>query len=210
MKVSTVVDGSLIINCEHFSCGKEDNVHLELPNFTELTYLFFVVIILIASFDITRISVNTDNIIFAAYCVFWGSAIIYAIFIKTLTIKISDSYRIDLESCLSAYPPYSLYQKVRMIRDKNEIAIIDEIEMFRDIEVQMSTYSDDDSTEFSVSAKTIYKVVITFRSGESSIIESNLLDVTSCEKNQIAFRELMVETQATVEQIKSFLSASKN
>jgi L-ribulose-5-phosphate 3-epimerase UlaE len=208
MKVSTAIDGSLIVRCQHFSCGAEDTAILKKSTFTELIYLFFIAIIFIASFDFTKISVNTDNIIFAVYCVAWGSAIIYAIFFKTLTIKVLDSYQIDLKNCLSAHPPYPLYQKIRMIRDKNEIAIVDGIEMVRDVEVQMSTYSDDDDTEFPASAKTVYKVVITFKSRESSIIESNFLDVASCEDNQIAFRKLMVETQATVEQINSFIAAS--
>ena len=98
-----------------------------------------------------------------------------------------------------------------MIRYRNEICTIDEIEIIRDIEVKMSNYSDDDvNNEFPASAKTIYKVIVKFRSGESSIIESNSLDVASCEENQIAFRQLIAETQAAVEKIKIFITVSKN
>jgi hypothetical protein len=98
-----------------------------------------------------------------------------------------------------------------MTPDENIVEVIDsiDIEGTNNISVSVSSYYDDDIKGFPVSVETAYKVIIKFKSGEFSTIESNTLGVGSCNDNQIAFRELMIETQAAVEKIKSFLVSSK-
>ena len=98
-----------------------------------------------------------------------------------------------------------------MTPDENLIEVIDsiDIEGANNISARVSSYYDDDVKGFPVSVETAYKVIIKFKSGEFSTIESNTLGVGSCNDNQIEFRELMTETQSAVEKIKTFLVSSK-
>jgi hypothetical protein len=224
MKVSTAVDGSLIVECESFEGGKEKSfIRIPAVTPTEWGYLFSLILIsYLAGFNpvVTLMSVITNLIadwqthqfgsMILLFClILIGANLCYALFLKTVTRKITNSYRIDRNGAWSSYFPASFYRTPRIISEQN---IIDEIDLTEDAEAYLTppAYEDRNTSPPHVQISTNYQVVIRFSSGESIKIESNGLAVWYCDEDQVQFRELIAETKIVVEQIKSFLAASKH
>jgi hypothetical protein len=224
MKVSSSDDDTLIIQCERFEAGKEP-FSLPVPTSIELVYLFFLMIIFyfsgfnllkfLTELQLTTILYGKNHHLETIVCGFTFTLLIIEfgnnIFFKRVFIRKEKTYRIDRKSCVLPHPGYNYHQNM-MTPDKNIVETIDsiDIEGTDNVSIRVSDYYDSDINGFPSWAEITYKVVIKFKSGESSTIESNSVGLGSCNDNQIAFRELMTETQAAVAKIKSFLAASKN
>lgn len=221
MKVS-LSDNYIIIHRERFDAGKEP-FHL-VPKFTELAYLSsFLIMICLSGFNWLNLLSEVQSAIITygdkhhlemiVYSVTFTILIIGFIddlFFRKVSIRVEYIYRIDRNHCVLPHPSYNYHQDM-IIPDENTVDVIDSIDIYgvNNISTRISSYYDDDIKGFPVSVETTYKVIIKFRSGESSTIESNSLCVGSCHENQIAFRELMAEAQSSVEKIKLFLLSSK-
>jgi hypothetical protein len=220
MKVSMVTNNTLTIRCENFEGGKEP-VSLPKPTLTELIYLFFIVLaIYFSRFNLfntlTSIGESIMNyqerhlfgsIAFGLFFVIVMINILQYLFFKKIALRVLHTYKINRDRCILPRPPYNYHKDMPKI-DSDFVDFIDEIDMNDDVEVR-TTYDTESGCESSC-AFTIYKVIIKFRSGESSTIESNSLSVSSCDENQIAFRELIAKTNTAVGQIKSFLKVSEH
>jgi hypothetical protein len=223
MKVSMSDDDTIVIQCERFEAGKEDFSWL-IPQSIEIVYLFlFLIIFYFSSFNLLDFLLEIQSVIVSYGKNHNLEIIIYGItftllitesinntFFKRVSITKEKTYLIDRNHCILPRPSYNYHQNM-ITPDENIIEVIDsiDIEGANNISARVSSYYDDDVKGFPVSFETAYKVIIKFKSGEFSTIESNTLGVGSCNDNQIAFRELMIETQAAVEKIKSFLVSSK-
>jgi hypothetical protein len=224
MKVSTAVDGSLIVECESFEGGKEKSC-IRMPEVTrtEWGYLFFLILVgYFAGFNpLMALMSGIENlaadwqthqfvsIILSFALVIIGANLYYALFLKTFTLRVTNSYRIDRNGSWSPYLPPNFYRTPRIISDEH---IINEIDLTEDAKASLISpaYEDRLTSPPHVQILTYYQVVIRFSSGESTKIESNGLAVWNCDEDQAAFRGLIAETKTAVEQIKSFLAASKN
>jgi hypothetical protein len=223
MKISSSDDDAIVIQCERFEAGKEPFL-LPVPTLIEIVYLFsFLVIIYFSNFNwlkflseiISTIIVYGENhhieiIIYGFTIMISTIGGVSNLFFKKVFVRVENVYKINRSRCILPRPSYNYHQDM-IIPDKNFVDVINSIniEGTNNISVRVSSYYDDDIKGFPVSVETAYKVIVKFKSGESSIIESNTLGVGSCDDNQIAFRELMTETQSAVEKIKNFLAASK-
>jgi hypothetical protein len=224
MKVYSADDGTLIIQCERFESGKEP-FSLLIPTRIELIYLFIILTIFCFSgFDVLRSLSEVQSVIISYGDSHRLEIIVYSftfilittesinnIFFRKVFIRKEEIYRVDRSCGILPRPSYNYHQNM-ITPDESFVDVIDsiDIEGANNISVRVSSYYDDDIKGFPVSVETAYKVIFKFKSGEFSTIESNTLGVGSCNDNQIAFRELMTETQAAVGKIKSFLAASKN
>lgn len=132
MKVSTAVDGSLIVECESFESEKaKSSVLMPEVTRTEWGYLLFLILIsYLAGFNplailmdvITNLEVDWKTHQFGSIILFLcliilGVGIYYDLFLKTVTRKITNSYRIDRNGSWSPYlPPIKSF-----LAAKNEI-----------------------------------------------------------------------------------------
>lgn len=223
MKVSPSDDDTLIIQCERFEAGKEP-FSLLIPTRTEFVYLFILLItVYFSGFDVldflsevySEIILYGEShrlavIVYSFTFILVTTGAIYDIFFRKFFIRKEKIYRIDRSSGILPRPSYNYHQNM-IIPEEDFVDVIDsiDIEGASNISVRVSSYYDDDIKGFPVSVETAYKVIIKFKSGESSTIESNSIGVGGCNDNQVAFRELMTETQAAVTTIKSFLAAPK-
>jgi hypothetical protein len=222
MKVSSSDNDTIIIQCERFEPGKEHS-SWPVPTLIELVYLCsFLIMICLSGFNWLNLLFEIQSAIIAygdkhhleiiVYGVTFTILIIGRIddlFFRKISIRAENIYRIDRNCCILPCPSYNYHQDM-IIPDENTVDVIDSIDIYgvNNISTRISSYYNDDIKGFPVSVETAYKVIIKFKSGESSTIESNSLSVGSCDENQIALREIMVETQISVEKIKSFLVSS--
>ena len=222
MKISSSDDDAIVIQCESFEAGKEPFL-LPVPTLIEIVYLFsFLAIICFSSFNYLKFLSEIVSIIIAygenhhieiVIYVFTFTILIIGnvndLLFKKVFIRSKNVYKIDRNYCILPRPSYNYHQGM-IIPDEDIVDVIDSIDIkgTNNISVRVSSYYDDDIKGFPVAVETAYKVIVKLKSGESSTIESNSLGVGSCDENQIAFRELMAETQTSVEKIKSFLVSS--
>jgi hypothetical protein len=222
MKVSSSDDDTIIIQCERFEAGREP-FSLLVPTSIEIVYLFlFLAIIYFSGFDwlnflseilSTIIAYGENHHVEIIVYVFTFTILIIGnvndLLFKKVFVRAENVYRIDRNYCILPRPSYNYHQGM-IIPDEDIVDVIDSIDIkgANNISVRVSSYYDDDIKGFPVAVETAYKVIVKLKSGELSTIESNSLGVGSCDENQIAFRELMAETQASVEKIKSFLVSS--
>jgi hypothetical protein len=227
MKVSTAVDGSVSVKCESFEGGKEKSF-IRMPDVTPTEWGYLSLLILVsylAGFNpvtmlmnaITNLEVDWKthqfgSIILFLFFIISGASLFYDLFFKKIERKVTNSYLIDRDGSFSADPSSNFYRKASLISDLNTVNIIDEIDLTEDVEacITSTDYERRHNSSPNVRILTNYQVVVRFNSGASSTIESNALAVWRCDDDQVAFRKLIAETQASVEQIKSFLAASKN
>jgi hypothetical protein len=225
MKVSTIDDNSVIIQCENFEAGREPFL-FPRPTSTEFVYLFFILTITyLSGFNPLEFLVNIElstvsywenhpcnSIVYWATFLIFFASMVDNLFFKKFVIRRDRNYQIDRDSCFSAHPPYSLIQKIERISYEDifkAVSTIHEIDMVEDFKIGV-TY-DEDSGSSSAYAIKSYKIVVELDAGKSSTIESNSIDTLRVgSSNQIAFCELIAETQTAVEQIKKFLEVSKN
>jgi hypothetical protein len=223
MKVSSSDDDTILIQVERFEPGKEP-FSWPIPTSTELVYLFFLIIIFyfsgfnllsfLTELQLTTLLYSKNHHLEIIICGFTVTLLIIEfgnnIFFKRVSIRKEKTYRIDRNFCVSPHPGYNYHQSM-ITPDENIVDMIDsiDIEGTDNVLIRVSDYYDSDINGFPSWAEITYKVVIKFKSGESSTIESNRVSVSSCNDNQVALQELMTETQAGVEKIKSFLAASK-
>jgi hypothetical protein len=221
MKVSAVNDKSLVIQCEFFTASSKP---LPKPILIEFGYLFFLILtIYLSGFNIIEFLLKIElsiidywqkhllnSIVYGSTFTIFLVTAIDSIFFKRVIIRRDKTYQIDEDSCILPHPGYNYHQNM-IDFDENFVDRIDsiEIEDINNVKLRVSSYYDADIGGFPSSTETTYKVVIKFSSGESATIESNSLEVSRCDDNQIAFRELIASTKLAVEQIQSFLIASK-
>jgi hypothetical protein len=222
MKVSISDDDTIIIQCERFEAGKEPFSLLVLTPI-ELVYLFlFLTIICFSGFNWLKSLSEIPSAVMSygekhhLEVIVFGFAFtrltiesVNSLFFRKVFVRAENIYRIDSNLCILPRPSYNYHQNM-IIPDEDIIDMIDSIDIqgANNISVRVSEYYDDDINGFQAWAETTYKVIVKLKSGESSTIESNSLSVGSCDENQIVFRELMAETQISVEKIKSFLVSS--
>jgi hypothetical protein len=228
MKLSTTVDG-LIVTCESFEGGKEKSF-IRMPEVTlaEWGYLFLLILLsylagfnplavltsIITNFEADWRSHQFGSIILLLFFITTGAKIVYALFFKTFARRVTSSYRIDRDGSFHYLPNFG--RIIEITSDRNIVDLIDGIELTEGVRsyiaesyVPRTNYNLIYESPPTVQIATNYQVIVRFNSGASSIIESNGLAVWHCDDDQIAFRELITETQAAVEQVKIFLAASK-
>jgi hypothetical protein len=227
MKVSTAVDGSLIVKCENFEGGKEKSF-FRMPEVTptEWGYLFAIVLVsyfagfnplvflmsTIANLEADWKTHQFGSIILCLFAIVTGVYLYYDLFLKTVSRKITNSYRIDRDGSFLPHTTSNFYRTAKIISDENIVSILDEIDLIEDTEacITSTNYERRHNCAPNVRILTNYQVVIKFNPGASSRIEFNGLAVWHCDEDQAKFREFIAETQAAVKQIKSFLEVSKN
>ena len=224
MKISVVDDRYLIVQCENFEAGKEPFL-LPTPTSTEFVYFFIIILsTYLSGFNLLDFLSKIELSIIAYgkshplnSIMYWFALIlalvnaIYYLFLKRAIVRREKTYQIDRDSWILPRPAYSYHQNM-ITFDENFVDRIDSIEIddINNIAIRVSSYYDSDIEGFPSWAETTYKVIVKFKSGESSMIESNSLGVGSYDDNQIAFRELIAKTKIAVKQIQSFLTVSKN
>jgi hypothetical protein len=224
MKVS-LSDDNIIIQCERFDAGRKPFSFPKLT-FTELVYLFFVLTItylsgfnpfeLLIKIESSTISYWESHPINSIVCLstflIFFSSTIENLFFKNFVIRKDVNYQIDKDSYFVSHPPYSLSQKIEKISYEeifNAVRIINKIDIVEDFRIGV-TY-DEDSGSAAAYAIASYKVIIEFDTEKYSIIESGSINTLSVgNDNQVAFNKLIAETKIAVNQVESFLAASKN
>jgi hypothetical protein len=207
MKVLMTANEALSIQTIHFETGKETPFRLSTLVNIYPGYLWgiFILLILVTNTDLSQIRIFWESSLVNRLVYIFGFLvfIIKAIddfFIKVVNYRESNTFQIDKNGYFSCPS-----EKIGMMGNVN---LVDELNIVKKVEiiVSMRRHPDDDGFQ-KFAPITTYEVVAVLSSGKSVILENNSINLFHGDDNQVAFRELLAETQAAVEEINIFLNS---